>query len=156
MIFQEYMPYGFTIGTFLPGIIGLLINIPVAYFITKDAQKRGMEPTVYVLLTCCCGWLIGGIIYLVTASNHPVQTDEFGQPTFSSHQGQVYGQPQQQTTYGQQYQHQRQPVQPPQPKPVYPDANTTMPDINSSFCPICGSKNDMNGKFCSHCGADLK
>jgi len=146
MIFQEFMPYGFGLVTFVPMIVGLLINIAVAVFISKQCQKRGMEPTMFVLLTCCCGWLIGGIVYLVSASNNPPQ-DEFQQPTFSSNQGQVYGQ-KQQPIYEQ--------TQPTQPKPSNPDAITTMPNINKTFCPICGSQNQKNAMYCSHCGANLK
>lgn len=142
MISQEFMPYGFGIVTFVPMIVGLLINIAVAVFISKQCQKRGMEPTMYVVITCCCGLLIGAVVYLVAASNHPIEADNFQQPTFSS---------QQQTTYSQQ-----QPQQQVQPKPAYQDASTTMPDIDKSFCPICGSKNQKDGKFCSTCGADLK
>ena len=154
MIFQEFLPYGFGLVTFVPMIVGLLIRIAVAVFISKQCQKRGMEPTMLVVLTCCCGCLIGGIVYLVSASNNPPQ-DEFQQPTFSSNQGQ-------QTTYGQQPKpiygqpkHQ-QPTQQAPPKPVYPDSSTTMPNINKAFCPICGSQNQKNAMYCSHCGADLK
>ncbi len=157
MIFQDIMPYGFTIGTFLPLIIGFGIRIICAVIIAKDAQKRQMEPTLYIVLTCLCGCIVGPIVYLIVASNHPIQTDDFQQPSFSSHQGQIYGQQQQQTTYGQpQYQQPRQSPQQTQPKPVYPDANTTMPNINVTICPICGSQNQKNAKYCSHCGADLK
>ena len=154
MIFQE-IPYGFTLITFIPMIAGFGIRILIAVIISKDAQKRQMEPTMYVVLTCCCGWCIGGIVYLITASNHPIQTDDFQQPSFSSNQGQVYGQ--QQTTYGQpQYQQPGQPSQQSQPKPVYPDASTSMPNINTTYCPVCGSTNKKQAKFCAHCGADLK
>ncbi len=150
MIFQD-IPYGFTIGTFLPGIIIIGIRIIIAVLIAKDAQKRGMEPTIFVILNCCCGICLGGIVYLITASNNPIQGDEFQQPSFSSSQNVQYGQPQ--TTYGQsQYQ---QTAQPPQPKPVAPNLNTTMPDIDMDICPVCGSQNKRKSKFCSHCGADL-
>ena len=110
MIFQEIMPYGFTIGTFLPLIIGFGIRIIIAVIIAKDAQKRQMEPTIYVVLTCLCGCCVGPIVYLIAASGNPSQTDDFQQPTFSSNQGQIYGQ--QQTIYGQQqYQQPSQPHQ---------------------------------------------
>ena len=155
MIFQDFLPFGFTIITFIPLIIGFGIRIICAVIIAKDAQKRQLEPTLYIVITCLCGCCVGPIIYLIVASNHPVQTDDFQQPSFRSNQGQVYGQ--QQTTYGQpQYQQPRQPTTQTQPKPVYPDANTTMPNINVTICPICGSQNQKNAKYCSHCGADLK
>ena len=137
----------------LTGIVGLVIYVAVIVFIVKDANRRGMEPTIYVVLTCCCGLLIGGIVYLITASNHPIQTGDFQKPSFNGNQGQVYGQ--QQTTYGQpQYQ---QPRQQAHPKPAYPDTSTTIPSFdNTLFCSICGSQNQKNAKYCSTCGADLK
>ncbi|MHA1562380.1 MAG: zinc ribbon domain-containing protein [Promethearchaeota archaeon] len=161
MIFQEYMPYGFTLGTFLPGIFVFVIRIIIAVIIAKDAQKRQIGPTLYIVLVCCAGGCIGGIVYLVIASNHPVQNGDFQEPSFSSNQGQqtIYGQ-QPQPIYGQpKYQQPTQPTQPTQqsqPKPVYPDASTTMPNVNKTFCPICGSQNQKNAMYCSHCGADLK
>ena len=149
MIFQD-ISYGYTIGTFLPGIIIIGIRIIIAVMIARDAQRRGMEPTIFVILNCCCGCCIGGIVYLITASNNPPQ-DDFQQPTFSSSQNVQYGQPQ--TTYGQpQYQHT---TQPPQHKPVPPKVSTTMPDIDMTICSVCGSQNKKNSKYCSHCGADL-
>lgn len=156
MISQD-IPYGFTIGTFLPLIITFIIRISIAFFIAKNAQKRGMEPTIYIALTCCCSCWIGGIIYLIVASNHPSQPDDLQQPTFSSNQSQIYGQSQ--TIYGQsQYQQPRQPTQQTkqtQPKPVYPDTSTTIPNVEKDFCPVCGSQNHKGAKYCSHCGADL-
>jgi len=152
MIFQEFMPYGFTIVTFLPMIFAIGIRVIIAVIIAKDAQKRQMEPTIYVVLVCIMGWCIGGIVYLVTASNHPIQTGDFQEPSFSSNQGQ-------QTTYGQQPQpiygqpKFQQPTQQSQPKPVSSGESTTLPNINKAFCPICGSQNQKNAMYCSHCGA---
>jgi len=151
MIFQIYPTSRFEV--FVPLIIGIIIGtiikIAVAVYISKDAQKRGMDSSIYIFLVCCCtGWLIGGAIYLISASNHPIQTDDFQQPSFSSSQSVQYGQPQ--TTYGQpQYQ---QTAQPPQPRH---ETQTTIPDVHMVFCPICGSQNQKNAKYCSHCGADL-
>ena len=101
MIFQTPMGIYPSFTTFLPTILGLILNIVLAVVIAKDAQKRGMEPTMYVVLTCCCGCLIGGVVYLISASSHPVQTGDFQQPSFQSNQGQVYDQ-QPQPIYGQQ------------------------------------------------------
>ena len=149
MIFQTLYygePMYDPVLTFLPAIIGLILNIGLAVVIAKDAQKRGMEPTIYVVLTCCCGCLIGGVVYLISASNNPVQTGDLQQPSFNSNQGQMYGQ-QPQLMHGQQQQQ-----RPPQPRP---NASTTMPSVGSIFCPICGSQNQKGAKFCSTCGADL-
>ncbi|QEE16283.1 zinc-ribbon domain-containing protein [Promethearchaeum syntrophicum] len=151
MIFQEFLPYGFSLMTFLPTIIITIIRIGIAVFIAKDCQKRGMEPTMFIALTCCCGVCIGGIIYLITASNHPNEENNFQQPSFNSHQNQVYGRPQ--PIYSQP---QSQPPQQTQPKPVYPGGNTTIPNKNTTICPVCGSQNNYNAKFCGICGADLK
>lgn len=152
MIFQTLYygePMYNPVLTFLPTIIGLILNIVLAVVIAKDAQKRGMEPTIYVVLTCCCGCLIGGVVYLIAASNHPVQDGDFQQPSFNSNQGQMYGQ-QPQPIYGQQQQQ-----QPPQPRPSPQNTSTTMPSYDVIFCPICGSQNQKGAKFCSTCGADL-
>ena len=152
MIFQTPMygdPMGLNFLSILPAIIGLIIRIGIAVLIAKDAQKRGMEPTIYVVLSCCCGCLIGGIVYLIAASNHPTQTGDLQQPSFDSNQGQMYGQ-QPQPIYGQQQQQ-----QPPQPKPSAQNTSTTMPSFDVVFCPICGSQNQKGAKFCSTCGADL-
>ncbi len=149
MIFQGDIIEFNLLTALLPSIIGTVISIIVAIVIAKDAQKRGMEPTIYVLLTCCCSWCVGGLVYLIAASNRPIQANEFEQPSFSSNQSSQYGQ--QQTTYGQpQYQQPTQPTQPTQP-----DTQTTMPDVDMIFCPICGSQNKKNAKYCSHCGADI-
>ena len=144
---SQYVDLDFAM--FLPTIIGLILNIGLAVYIAKDAQKRGMEPTMYVVLTCCCGCLIGGVVYLISASNNPVQTGDFQQPSLGSNQGQMYGQ-QPQQTYGQQQQQ-----RPPQPRPSAQHTSTTMPSFDMIFCPICGSQNQKGAKFCSTCGADL-
>jgi predicted PurR-regulated permease PerM len=144
MISQYYYFEYYLIPIVIGGVIGMVINVLVASYIANDARKRGMDSSIYLILVCCCcGWLCGIIIYLLAASDHPIQTGESQQPSFNS---------QQQTTYGQQP---RQPVQPTQPKPDYPDASTTMPNINIIFCSICGSQNPKNAKYCSHCGANL-
>lgn len=148
MIFQ-YDDVYFNFLSLLPTIITLVIRIGIAVWIAKDAQNRGMEPTIYVVLTCLCGCCISGIVYLISASNHPTQPDNFQQPSFNSHQGQVYGQ-QQQPIYGQPQQQYKPPAQP------QPNASTTMPSFDIDFCPICGSQNQKGAKFCSTCGADLQ
>ena len=156
MIFQIYpeVPMTNWLTILIPAIIAIGPRICIAIFIAKDCQKRGMEPMLFIVLTCCCGCCIGGIIYLITASNHPNQNDDFQQPSFNSHQDQVYGQPQ--PIYGQpQNQQQRQPPQQTQPKPVYPGADTTMPFRKTTICPVCGSENKYQAKFCGTCGADL-
>lgn len=149
MIFQGDYYYNFS--SLIPTILGLAIRIGFAVWIAKDAQNRQMEPAIYVILTCLCGCCIGPIVYLIAASNHPVQTGDFQQPSFNSNQGPVYGQ-QPQPIYGQP-QHQ-QPQQ--QPRPSAQDAHTTMPSFDVIFCPICGSQNQKGAKFCSTCGADLQ
>ena len=148
MIFQQQITSSFV--SILPTIIGFGIRIIFAVIIAKDAQKRQMEPTLYVVLTCLCGCCVGPIVYLIVASNHPVQTGDFQQPSFQSNQGQVYGQ-QPQPIYGQQ-QYQQPPQQ---PRPSAQNTSTTMPSFDVIFCPICGSQNQKGAKFCSTCGADL-
>ncbi len=150
MIFQSYYYEYDPVFSFLPTLISVAIRIGIAVWIAKDAQKRSMEPTIYVVLTCLCGCCIGGIVYLISASSHPTQPDNFQQPSFNGNQGPIYGQ-QPPTTYG-------QPQQPQQPQQQYQppsSASTTIPSMNKVFCPICGSENQKGAKFCSTCGADL-
>ena len=147
MIFQSYYLYDY--GSFFGYFLGLAINIGIAVLIYNDARKRGMEPVGYVILTCLCGCCLGGIVYLIAMSSHPIQT-ESQQSVNINNQTTMYGQ-QPQAMYGQQqYQ---QPEQ--QPKPITPDTTTTIPSSDSIFCPVCGSTNQKNAKYCSHCGAEL-
>ncbi|MHA1719007.1 MAG: zinc ribbon domain-containing protein [Promethearchaeota archaeon] len=148
MIFQS--DYSYDYSSFFGTFIGLAINIGIAILIYNDAKKRGMEPTGYVILTCLCGCCLGGIVYLIAMSSHPIQT-ESQQPAISINQTTMYGQ-QPQTMYGQpQPQHQQSQRQ---PTKITPDT-TTMPSVDSIFCPVCGSTNQKNAKYCSHCGAEL-
>ncbi|MHA1647112.1 MAG: hypothetical protein ACTSVL_06040, partial [Promethearchaeota archaeon] len=64
MIFQYsyyYDPSPFIISS----VVGVIINIIVAVLINNDAKKKGMDGTIYVVLTCLCGFCIGGIAYLI-------------------------------------------------------------------------------------------
>ena len=172
MIFQ-YGYYYDSSPFIISSVVGVIINIIVAVLINNDAKKRGMDGTIYVVLTCICGFCIGGIAYLIASSNHPHQTYASSQRSYANANPNVYGQQRsaQPRSYGQsQTYNQPKPQGYSQPQPESQnygqsqtynnspasDVNTTMPNkSNMVFCSICGAENPKNAKFCSHCGAQL-
>ena len=54
-------------------IIGLVVVwILLAVWVYRDAKKRGMEATLWLLLVLLTG-LIGLIVYLIVRRDHPIQ-----------------------------------------------------------------------------------
>jgi hypothetical protein len=54
------------------GVIAIVVKVLIILFIVSDARKRGMDPTMYVILEIFTG-LIGLIIYL--CSREPLLTE---------------------------------------------------------------------------------
>ena len=53
---------------FIPFIIILMIQVLLAVFVYNDSKKRGMNSTLWVLITVLMPNFIGFIIYLVVRS----------------------------------------------------------------------------------------
>lgn len=148
MLFQY--DYDFSIST--SGLIfSTIITIIVAYIIAKDARSRGIEPTGYVILTCCCGWCIGGVVYLIVRSSHPPLAPIGGEPGFSSSSYSGYGQPDSTNLYGQ---------------PDGSSSSSTRESSQSTYrptsgvpkqktCSMCGALNPIDARFCSNCGSNM-
>ncbi|TFH29283.1 MAG: zinc-ribbon domain-containing protein [Promethearchaeota archaeon] len=140
------------------GVISTIIRIIVAVVIANDARSRGMETTGYVLLTCCCGWCIGGIVYLIARSDHQPR-DQQGNMQFPPDQSRSqYREPQpgQQSFYGQP----DQDLGTLHPQETYrPDStdNTYRSHSGASqqkYCTMCGASNPIDARFCSNCGSN--
>ncbi|WP_457557260.1 zinc-ribbon domain-containing protein [Candidatus Harpocratesius sp.] len=148
MLFQ----YGYEDSISSSGvIISIIISIIVAYTIAKDARTRGIEPTGYVILTCCCGWCIGGIVYLIVRSSHPPLAPIEGEPGFSSSSYPGYRQSDSNNFYG---------------RPDGSADNFTGNSSDSTYrpssgipkqktCSMCGSLNPIDARFCSNCGSNM-
>jgi TctA family transporter len=60
-------------GFFILFIIGLIaVWILLAVWVYRDAKKRGMEATLWLLLVLLTGF-IGLIVYLIVRREHPIQ-----------------------------------------------------------------------------------
>jgi uncharacterized membrane protein YhaH (DUF805 family) len=60
-------------GFFILFIIGLFVVwILLAVWVYRDAKKRGMEATLWLLLVLLTGF-IGFIVYLIVRRDHPIQ-----------------------------------------------------------------------------------
>jgi uncharacterized membrane protein YhaH (DUF805 family) len=60
-------------GFFILIIIGLFVVwILLAVWVYRDAKKRGMEATLWLLLVLLTGF-IGLIVYLIVRRDHPIQ-----------------------------------------------------------------------------------
>jgi uncharacterized membrane protein YhaH (DUF805 family) len=60
-------------GFFILIIIGLFVVwILLAVWVYRDAKKRGMEATLWLLLVLLTG-IIGLIVYLIVRREHPIQ-----------------------------------------------------------------------------------
>ncbi|MHA1519777.1 MAG: zinc-ribbon domain-containing protein [Promethearchaeota archaeon] len=139
--------FDLTIGA---GIVSTIISIIVAVAISNDARDRGMDSTGYVLLTCCCSWCIGGIVYLIARSDHQPRT-HFSQPPNSLNSQYREPQPGQQIFYGQPDRGSENTDN------TYRSHDTYRPSSGSSkqkFCTMCGSSNPADAKFCSNCGSN--
>ena len=136
--------------TITVSISGLIISIIVAIIIYNDAKDRNMDPTIYILLTCCCSFCCGGCIYLIAASDHPKHPPTMSRPQPSGGQP-MYGRPQPPP----------QPGVPPSPPPSYPPAgpqvtNQTYMPPGAKVCPHCGQPVvPADAKFCSNCGNQM-
>jgi len=68
MLFMTYDPYGMLAGMYMiiivVGIISFVISLLIAIWVYKDAKKRDMNATVWLLIVLLTG-CIGCIIYLV-------------------------------------------------------------------------------------------
>ncbi|MHA1777386.1 MAG: hypothetical protein DRO88_03145 [Promethearchaeia archaeon] len=149
MLFQYGIDFDFSLPSI---IISLIINIAVAFIIANDAKSRGIDPTGYVLLTCCCGFCIGGIVYLIVRSNNPPGNTFGGQePGFSSYDG--YGQSDPSNLYG------RPDGESGYTTPPSSDSSTSTyrpqpTEIKTKVCSLCGSENPIDARFCSNCGSN--
>ena len=134
--------------TIVGSIFGIIITLIIAVVIYNDAKERGMDPTIYVLLTCICGCCCGGIVYLIAASDHPSHPSTTYQPRPPSGGQPMYGRPQPPPQQG----------VPPSPPPSYPPAephvtNQTYMAPGARICPHCGQPViPPESKFCSNCG----
>ena len=61
-------------------LIGLVIQIGIIVWVVKDAKSRGIDPTLWGILTCFFGW-ISCLIYLVTRKG---KTKMEQQPVYDS------------------------------------------------------------------------
>jgi uncharacterized membrane protein YhaH (DUF805 family) len=60
-------------GFFILFIIGLIaVWILLAVWVYRDAKKRGMEATLWLLVVLLTG-IIGLIVYLIVRRDHPIQ-----------------------------------------------------------------------------------
>lgn len=140
MLFQ----YGYDFTLSIPGlVVSTVISIIVAIAISNDARARGMDPTGYVLLTCCCSWCVGGIVYLIVRSNNapapPMGNSSFSQPPSSGNYGEPS--PNQNSYYG-------------QPSSGQSTYRPTSSPGNEKICTMCGSPNPIDARFCSNCGSN--
>ncbi len=151
MILQNIFTYNYS-------IIGLVISLVVAFAIYHDAQDQGIEPVGYVILTCLCGFCIGGIVYLIVRSNHQnvVQRNPYynPQPPSSSYQEPRYQPPSdsQQTYRDPSNPHENRPESSFAGEQTYVD-NSSKP--NGKFCSACGFQNFEQAIFCVSCGNKL-
>ncbi len=143
--------------------LSLVIRIVVAVLIYQDAKKIGMEPEGYTFLACCCGWLCGGIVYVVARSSFDSPNRHFeGENQTYSNNTQYYGQPQPST---QNYRD----TNPSESdysqynKNAYSSVNQSNLGYNSDFqdtpqktsktCLNCGSVVPKDVNFCPSCGS---
>jgi ribosomal protein S27AE len=156
--------------TFIPGFI---INIVVAVIIYNDAKKRNIDPTLYIILTICCTFCIGGLAYLIAVSNqnnenqrNQQRLQNRGQQAYDTN---MYGQDgsEDQSQRGSNLENRS-----------YGDYDETNDEYGSSFddygsssddyqespdeygssfdekvCSFCGKKVNRDVKYCPNCGA---
>jgi uncharacterized membrane protein YhaH (DUF805 family) len=67
--FLAFLVFGFFI-LFILGLIAVWILLAV--WVYRDARKRGMEATLWLLLVLLTGF-IGLIVYLIVRRDHPIQ-----------------------------------------------------------------------------------
>ncbi len=88
-MFLQYGDPGFVFGVYLFFmIVGLAIKIGIVVWVYRDAQSRGMDATIW-LLVVLVGGCVGCIVYIIISKDYPVresvdwykkQMRESGQP----------------------------------------------------------------------------
>jgi len=126
-------------GAFCFLIIALLIiSILIAVWVYRDAESRGMNGVLWLIVVVLLG-LIGLIVYLIVRSDHPVRP-----AGYAPYPG--YPAPQYPSS----------PYPPPYP-PQAPPPQVAPPPAGgpaaAATCKVCGSPLAPGATFCGKCGA---
>ena len=136
-LLQVYQYYHYsTINLLFIILLVLAITIGVLIWVYRDAEKRGMEAAVWVLIVLLSG-CIGWFVYMIVRKDHS-QLHNTGhldrQNALNPH---MYI-----------------PTTPSiQPRPMKMPRTTT--GVPSLFCTSCGTQLDPKAKYCTNCGKKL-
>ncbi|MFX0056682.1 MAG: zinc-ribbon domain-containing protein [Candidatus Hodarchaeota archaeon] len=123
-----YDPFGFMF-MIIPIITFLTccLSIVFAIWVYKDAQKRDMDATVWLLVVLIAG-CIGCIIYLIV--RHPIGDEVSKQPSYTP-----------------------EPSYQPQDMPATPYTPEKPTEISTKYCRNCGEKIPYDATYCPICGS---
>ncbi len=114
-------------------ILGCIIPIILGVWVYKDAEKRGMDNTVWLIIVLLVGCL-GCIIYLIVRK--PIGGEQKAPPSYTAPT----------TTQATTPYEERAPAPPETGKPIEKD---------KKFCPTCGASIPAQATFCPHCGSKV-
>ncbi len=133
-MFIGYDPTGAFLGVLMMMLIPIIITsciitIILCVWVYKDAEKRGMDNTIWLLIVLLAGY-IGCIIYLIVRK--PIGGEQKIPPSYAAPATTPY--------------EERAPAPPETEKPI---------EKGKKFCPICGASIPAQATFCPHCGSKL-
>ncbi len=137
-MFIDYDPTGAVMGMMMMILIsviilGCILPIILCVWVYRDAEKRGMDNTIWLLIVLLTG-CIGCIIYLIVRKpigGEPKAPPSYTAPTTA----------QATTPY-----EERAPIPPETEKSI---------EKGKKFCPTCGASIPEQATFCPHCGSKL-